>query len=51
MDKGRKKQLKKNTAALEKVLAKTRVDKVSETDMENIRQTMRVLEEDINAAN
>lgn len=51
MDKGRKKQLKKNTAVLEKVLAKTRVDKVSETDMENIRQTMRVLEEDINAAN
>ena len=51
MEKGRKKQLKKNVSALEKVLAKTRVDKVSETDMDNIRQTMHVLEEDINAAN
>lgn len=51
MEKGRKKQLKKNVAALEKVLAKTRVDKVSETDMNNIRQTMQVLEEDMNAAN
>ena len=51
MEKGRKKQIKKNVAALEKVLAKTRVDKVSETDMNNIRQTMQVLEEDMNAAN
>ena len=51
MEKGRKKQMKKNVAALEKVLAKTRVDKVSENDMNNIRQTMQVLEEDMNAAN
>ena len=51
MEKGRKKQMKKNTAALEKVLARTRVDRVSEADMDNIRQTMHVLEEDINAAN
>ncbi len=51
MEKGRKKQMKKNVAALEKILAKTRVDKVSETDMNNIRQTMQVLEEDMNAAN
>ena len=51
MEKGRKKQMKKDVAALEKVLAKTRVDKVSETDMNNIRQTMQVLEEDMNAAN
>ena len=36
---------------LEKVLAKTRVDKVSENDMNTIRQTMGVLEEDMNAAN
>lgn len=51
MEKGRKKQMKKDVSALEKVLAKTRVDKVSETDMNNIRQTMQVLEEDMNAAN
>lgn len=51
MEKGRKKQMKKNVAALEKVLAKTRVDKVSENDMNTIRQTMGVLEEDMNAAN
>lgn len=51
MEKGRKKQMKKDVAALEKVLAKTRVDKVSENDMNNIRQTMQVLEEDMNAAN
>ena len=51
MEKGRKKQMKKDVAALEKVLAKTRVDRVSETDMNNIRQTMQVLEEDMNAAN
>lgn len=51
MEKGRKKQMKKDMAALEKVLAKTRVDKVSENDMNNIRQTMQVLEEDMNAAN
>lgn len=51
MEKGRKKQMKKDVSALEKVLAKTRVDKVSETDMDNIRQTMQVLEEDMNAAN
>lgn len=51
MEKGRKKQMKKNVAALEKVLAKTRVDKVSENDMNTIRQTMQVLEEDMNAAN
>lgn len=51
MEKGRKKQMKKDVAALEKVLAKTRVDKVSENDMNTIRQTMGVLEEDMNAAN
>ena len=51
MEKGRKKQMKKAVAALEKVLAKTRVDKVSENDMNTIRQTMGVLEEDMNAAN
>ena len=51
MEKGRKKQMKKDVSALEKVLAKTRVAKVSETDMNNIRQTMQVLEEDMNAAN
>ena len=51
MEKGRKKQMKKDVSALEKVLAKTRVDKVSENDMNNIRQTMQVLEEDMNAAN
>ena len=51
MEKGRKKQMKKDVAALEKVLAKTRVDKVSENDMNIIRQTMGVLEEDMNAAN
>ena len=51
MEKGRKKQMKKDMAALEKVLAKTRVDKVSENDMNTIRQTMGVLEEDMNAAN
>lgn len=51
LEKGRKKQMKKDVSALEKVLAKTRVDKVSETDMNNIRQTMQVLEEDMNAAN
>ena len=51
MEKGRKKQMKTDVCALEKVLAKTRVDKVSETDMNNIRQTMQVLEEDMNAAN
>lgn len=51
MEKGRKKQMKKDVSALEKVLAKTRVDRVSETDMNNIRQTMQVLEEDMNAAN
>lgn len=51
MEKGRKKQMKKDVAALEKVLAKTRVDKVSENDMNTIRQTMQVLEEDMNAAN
>lgn len=50
LEKGRKKQMKKDVSALEKVLAKTRVDKVSETDMNNIRQTMQVLEEDMNAA-
>ena len=51
MEKGRKKQMKKDVAALEKVLAKTRVDKVSENDMNTIRQTMGVLEEVMNAAN
>ena len=51
MEKGRKKQMKKDVAALEKVLAKTRVDKVSENDMNTIRQIMGVLEEDMNAAN
>lgn len=51
MEKGRKKQMKKDVAALEKVLTKTRVDKVSENDMNTIRQTMGVLEEDMNAAN
>ncbi len=51
MEKGRKKQMKKDVAALEKVLAKTRVDKVSENDMNTIRQTMGVLEENMNAAN
>ena len=51
MEKGRKKQMKKDVSALEKVLAKTRVDKVSENDMNTIRQTMGVLEEDMNAAN
>ena len=51
MEKGRKKQMKKDVAALEKVLAKTRVDRVSENDMNTIRQTMGVLEEDMNAAN
>ena len=51
MEKGRKKQMKKDVVALEKVLAKTRVDKVSENDMNTIRQTMGVLEEDMNAAN
>ena len=51
MEKGRKKQMKKDVAALEKVLAKTRVDKVSENDMNTIRETMGVLEEDMNAAN
>ena len=51
MEKGRKKQMKKDVSALEKVLAKTRVDRVSENDMNTIRQTMGVLEEDMNAAN
>lgn len=51
MEKGRKKQMKKDVATLEKVLAKTRVDKVSENDMNTIRQTMGVLEEDMSAAN
>ena len=51
MEKGRKKQMKKNVADQKKVLAKTRVDKVSENDMNNTRQTMQVLEEDMNAAN
>ena len=51
MEKGRKKKMNKDVSALAKVRAKTRVDKVSETDMNNIRQTMQVLEEDMNAAN
>lgn len=44
MDRAAKKQLKKDLSHLEKVLAKTKVDKVSETDMENIRQAMCALE-------
>lgn len=51
MDKGRKRQMKKDISALEKILARTRVDKVSEAEMENIRHSMYVLEEDIHAAN
>ena len=45
LEKTRKKQLKKDLTALEKLLTRFRVDKVSETEMENIRQAKRALEE------
>ncbi len=45
MEKQRKKQLKKELSSLQKQLAKFRVDKVSETEMDNIRQAAAAVRE------
>lgn len=45
MEKQRKKQLKKELNSLQKQLAKFRVDKVSETEMDNIRQAAAAVRE------
>ena len=45
MDKAEKKQIKSDCAQLQKYLSKFRLDKVTETDMENIRQSKAALEQ------
>jgi molecular chaperone DnaK len=44
IEKSEKKQIKKDCHALEKLLAKFRVDKVTEADIENIRNAKQQLE-------
>lgn len=45
MDKSAKKQIKQDCNALQKLLSKTRVDKITETDVENIRSAKQRLEQ------
>lgn len=45
LDKTRKKQIKKDCNNLQKLLSKFRADKVTEADMENIRQAKQALEQ------